>query len=91
MIVVEAKERTAEQWFRTCTEQHLDGKEKASKFVQEQKYKTCLEVVNSAYPQNHPTRKEAAHMFAQGGKIAGINEGTSEYGALVTFYQHCCV
>ena len=68
----------------------MDGKDKASNFIQEQKYKTCLEVVNSAYPQNHPARKEAAHMFAQGGRAAGINEGTSDYGALVTFYQHCC-
>ena len=72
-------------------DQHLKTKEKALKFVEEQKYTTCLEVANSAYPQNHPYRKEAAHMFAQSARTAGVDEGTSEYGALVTFYQFCCV
>ena len=30
-------------------------------------------------------------MFAQSARTAGVDEGTSEYGALVTFDQFCCV
>jgi len=90
-IIEESKAQTAEHWFRNCKDQHLKTKEKALKFVEEQKYIMCLEVVNSAYPQNHPHRKEAAHMFAQSARTAGVNEGTSEHGALVTFYKFCCV
>ena len=77
-IVAESKAQTAEQWFRNCKGQHLNNKEKSLKFVEEQKYTTCLEVVNSAYPQNHPHRKEAARMFAQSARTAGVNEGTSD-------------
>ena len=90
-IIAEAMGQTLEQWFRHCKEQHLEIGGDARRFVEEQNYRSCLSVVNSAYPQNYPARKEAAHMFAQSARTKGIEEGTREYGALVTFYQHCCI